>query len=291
MNQLNHIYHYLGTEGIRITVADITSAAIEAQEIHNLPSLSAMILGKILNAAAILATDFKNHEGVSLKWETNTGLGTIHADAYEGRYIRGFVEHPDDGCTAYSKEAEAASVNNNGKLFVTRYSLLKLPYVSAVDLSKDNVASCVSAYLNDSDQTLSYVQIEGKINESGKITRMAGFMAQLMPEGNVRLFHELFDGNQIDIFGSEDDENSLLHILNKEDYVLLGDAPVTFRCTCDEERIKTSLQSLPESEQQSLLEDAHIEIQCHYCGRNFNISRETLMQWFNENKSKGDHVQ
>lgn len=66
-----------------------------AQEIHHLPSLSAVILGKVLNAAAILAMDFKNHEGVSLKWVTNSPLGTIHADTKEG--MCGDIENPDDG--------------------------------------------------------------------------------------------------------------------------------------------------------------------------------------------------
>ena len=63
MSHLNRIQHYLSTEGIRITFADVMDAAKEAQEIHHLPSLSAVIMGKVINAAAILAMDFKNHEG------------------------------------------------------------------------------------------------------------------------------------------------------------------------------------------------------------------------------------
>lgn len=59
MSVMNQIDHYLSTDGIRITVADITDAAREAQEIHHLSSLSAVILGKVLNASAILAMDFK----------------------------------------------------------------------------------------------------------------------------------------------------------------------------------------------------------------------------------------
>ena len=160
MSEMNRIDHYLSTDGIRITVADVTDAARRAQEIHHLPSLSAVILGKVLNAAAILAMDFKNHEGVSLKWVTNSPLGTIHADAYEGRYVRGFIESPDDGTIPYTSAEEAKWVSRRGKLFVTRYSLLKMPYVSAVNLSDGDTASCVSDYINSSDQTLSHVEIE-----------------------------------------------------------------------------------------------------------------------------------
>lgn len=290
MSHLNRIQHYLSTEGIRITFADVTDAAKEAQEIHHLPSLSAVIMGKVINAAAILAMDFKNHEGVSLKWVTNSPIGVIHADAYEGQYVRGFLENPDDGSVPYSPEVEPSYVSNEGKLFVTRYSLLKLPYVSAVDLKKGDVAACVSDYINSSDQTLSYVGIEGKVDEKGQILRMAGFIAQLMPEEDEKLFHELFnDQKKWDVFEESDREDSLAGLLKKDNYVLLSDAPISFRCTCGEDRIRHSLQGLPKKEQESLLEDDHIEIACHYCGKKYEISRETLTKWFNEDK--GGNVQ
>lgn len=289
MSEMNRIDHYLSTDGIRITVADITDAAREAQEIHHLPSLSAVILGKVLNAAAILAMDFKNHEGVSLKWETNSPLGTIYADAYEGRYVRGFLEHPDDGSVPYAPDREADWISRKGKLFVTRYSLLKMPYVSAVDLSNSDAAACVSDYINSSDQTLSHVELEALIDGEGKIMRMAGFIAQLMPEGDRKLFEELFSKDRKwDLFDESGKENALSTLLHKENYVLIGSAPISFRCTCGEDRIKHSLQGLPQNEQNSLLEDDHIEIECHYCGKKYEISRETLIKWFNE---KGGNVQ
>ena len=259
MSEMNRIDHYLSTDGIRITVADVTDAARRAQEIHHLPSLSAVILGKVLNAAAILAMDFKNHEGVSLKWVTNSPLGTIHADAYEGRYVRGFIESPDDGTIPYTSAEEAKWVSRRGKLFVTRYSLLKMPYVSAVNLSDGDTASCVSDYINSSDQTLSHVEIEALTDKEGKIIRMAGFIAQLMPEGDKKLFGELFaKDRKWDLFDESGKEASLSTLLHKENYILLGSAPVSFRCTCGEDRIKHSLQGLPLAEQQGLLDDDHI---------------------------------
>ena len=119
--------------------------------------------------------------------------------------------------------------------------------------------------------------------------RMAGFIAQLMPEGDRKLFEELFSKDRKwDLFDESGKENALSTLLHKENYVLIGSAPISFRCTCGEDRIKHSLQGLPQNEQNSLLEDDHIEIECHYCGKKYEISRETLMKWFNE---KGGNVQ
>lgn len=283
MPLLNAIEHYLSTDGIRITLADVSDAAGKAQDIHHLQPLAAVIMGKILAASAILAMDFKNHEGVSLKWVTGSPLGTIHSDAYEGRYVRGFPDHPECSLPDYTPEEEVSCVSNPGSLFVTRYSLLKQPYVSAVNLSKGDVAQCISEYINASDQTLSHVEIEAKLDDSGHIIRCSGFIAQLMPGGNKELFHKLFDSNEkLDLLG--EGSHSISSLLQKEDYILLGKAPVSYRCTCSEDRIRNSLLGLPPEEQQGLLEDEKIEVVCHYCGRKYNISRETLKKWFQEKK-------
>lgn len=55
----NSIQHLLNHEGLRITVADVTDAAKEAGNIHNLSLFSEIIIGKILAATAALATAFQ----------------------------------------------------------------------------------------------------------------------------------------------------------------------------------------------------------------------------------------
>ena len=69
--KINTIQHYLSMSGIRITVSDVSSAAAKVQELHHLPALTAVIMGKILAGTSVLATDFKNHEGISILWQTN----------------------------------------------------------------------------------------------------------------------------------------------------------------------------------------------------------------------------
>lgn len=89
MLKANYIRHYIHEKGIRLTTADVSSGIAEMLKIHRLPLLSSAIMGKILACTAVLATDFKNHEGISLLWKTNTTLGTIRSDMYDGKYIRG----------------------------------------------------------------------------------------------------------------------------------------------------------------------------------------------------------
>ena len=77
----NTIQHYLSADGIRLTVADTSNVSLEAEAIHHLPPASARILAKAMTGAAILINDFKNHEGISIRWVTGSPLGAIHVDA------------------------------------------------------------------------------------------------------------------------------------------------------------------------------------------------------------------
>ena len=287
MINTNSIAHYLNPKGIRITVADVSDAAAKIQEIHQLPELTASIMGKILAGTAALATDFKNHEGGSLQWKTNSVLGTIHTDAYEGSYVRGFVDHADEGLDI-TEENEKNLVSAAGaKLTVTRYSLLKMPYNSTVLLTDGNISQCFTQYIEQSDQTLSFVGTEAKISPEGKIIRAAAYIAHLLPEGDKESFLSVLKEGPYFIF-TDDSDKSIHSLLESKEFALLTSSPVSFRCTCSEERIKNSLMSLPEVEKQKLSEDENIEIFCHYCGKSYKIFRDTFKSWLS---NEGGHIQ
>ena len=92
---------------------------------------------------------------------TGSPLGAIHVDAYDGRFVRGFLDHPEAGDGVPCDDVhEAALAAAKGQLFVTRYSLLKLPYTSTVNLSHGDISACLTEYMNTSEQTLSAVKLD-----------------------------------------------------------------------------------------------------------------------------------
>lgn len=105
------------------------------------------------------------------------------------------------------------------------------------------------------------------------------YFAQLLPEGNKEKFTQYFR-NRNHLFSKEGlfQGHELETLIKEGGFSIIKEAPVAFRCTCSEERIKTALVALPKSERVSLLKDEYIEISCHYCGkirkyqeRRFNI--------------------
>ena len=77
-----------------------------------------------MTGAALLAGDYKNHEGVSLKVAGDGPLGAVHADCFDTNKLRGYVDNPqvDLPLKANGKLDVAAGVGQHGQLTVTRFT-------------------------------------------------------------------------------------------------------------------------------------------------------------------------
>ena len=181
---------------------------------------------------------------------------------------------------------EKLLISDKAQLTVTRYSLVRTPYSSRINLSFGNISECLGQYLKQSDQIKSFIFVTAAVSPEKKITRAAGIFAQLLPEGNKKKFTQYFR-NRNHLFSKEGlfQGHELETLIKEGGFSIIKEAPVAFCCTCSEERIKTALVALPKSERVSLLKDEYIEISCHYCGKIRKISRETLQHWFQKEGS------
>lgn len=282
------VQHFLTSDGIRLTVASIDTATKIAQSNHDLSELPAGILAQVITGAVLLANDFKNKEGVSLKWYTSGSAGIIYADAYDGQFVRGYADCKNDSLERYSPQAESDALGTAGKLVATRYSLLRTPYISAIDLSVSSVADGIETYVMRSDQTLSSVKTFVNFDASGKLKQASGYMAQLLPEGNAKRFDSLFSKRSFYDM-KKGSKTSLDEMIEKEGFILLSQNKISFRCTCSEDRIRQGILILPPEEQKALLQDDVTEVACHYCGKIYQFPRDLISQWIHDHAKEVNH--
>ena len=88
----NQIIHYTSDELIRVSIALTTGIVEKARQRHNLSPVASAALGRTMTGAALLAGDYKNHEGVSLKVAGDGPLGAVHADCFDTNKLRGYVD-------------------------------------------------------------------------------------------------------------------------------------------------------------------------------------------------------
>lgn len=262
----NHIRHYIHEKGVRFTVADVTSAVEDMQKIHAWPLLYEVVLGKILAGTAVLATDFKNHEGISISWTTQSPFGVIRTDAYEGRYVRGYIEGEKEAISVPPEVERQWLTGKDARLKVTRYSLLKQPYTSTISLQEGTIAECFEQYKKQSDQVMCHTEMEAVI-EHDKLKRIWSAMYELLPGGDIDFFEEITK------------HSFSLHI-ERKGFDLLFESPIAFRCTCSEERIRNTLLGLPQEEKEKLLKEPYGELICHCCGKVYKIPNHVMKKWF-----------
>ena len=62
------------------------------------------------------------------------------------------------------------------------------------------------------------------------------------------------------------------------DMEFLSSTELSFKCQCSKERLEDVLLNLGHDDMQSLVEDGHAEVCCHFCGEKYQFSREELQK-------------
>ena len=78
-------------------------------------------------------------------------------------------------------------------------------------------------------------------------------------------------------------EQILDHILGEFGLEILDKTPVNFYCNCDKKRVEKALISIGKKELQDMIDEGkEIEVNCHFCNRNYSFSVEELKEMLNK---------
>jgi molecular chaperone Hsp33 len=117
-----------------------------------------------------------------------------------------------------------------------------------------------------------------------EVIAAGGYLVQLLPEVHepplAIMAERLKDFENVDAIleaGAADPAHLLSEILYGMPYTEVGRDPVAFGCQCSVERLAASLATLPKHEIESFIADGKLlEIQCDYCGKDYEIAPELL---------------
>ncbi len=289
---MDYIKRYVSDAGLRLSVAVTTGAVDEAVKRHNLWPVSSAALGRTITGALLLAGDFKNQESVSIRISGGGPIGAIHADAFSGGRIRGYVEHPhvDIPLNSQGKLDVGAAVGINGDVSVTRFTGMEQNYSSRSALVSGEIAEDLAYYLYISEQVPSTISLGVLVSPENRILTAGGFLVQALPEANEEALITV--ENNISTIGTV--TNYLLQYKSGEGlpeaifkglpYKEVYEDTVQFGCTCSKERFSSILITLPEKDKSDILMDDVTELVCHYCNNRYTFTREELSFLFNNSQ-------
>ena len=287
------IIHYTSDELIRVSVAVTRTITQKARTCHNLSPVAAAALGRAMTGSVLLAGDYKNHEGVSLKFNGDGPLGAVHADCFDSRYVRGYVDHPqlDIPLKPNGKLDVSGAVGQHGQLSVTRFTPEKMTYTSQAELVSREIAEDLAYYLLTSEQVPSTISLGVLVARDYSIAASGGFLVQALPgakdEDLARVEANITCIGPITSYLSNhpDGEELAGIILGGMHYKELYRQPLSWRCTCSRDRIKNVLMSLRPADKEELLKDPQVEMTCQYCGARYVISHDELAAMFKQKET------
>ena len=269
---------------IRILAAQTTQTVETARQLLDLAPVATDALGRALTGSILLARLLdKNvkHQYVTLRFEGDGPLGVMIAEANVTGAARGYVSNP----VPQDETLNVSRAVGRGLLTVVRGTPpAGKPYTSQVELKGSGIAKELTRYLAQSEQISSAVLL-GVLNKRKGVAAAGGIIIQSFPhasnESIERIEKRVKEAPRLSaLLEKMPIEDVVATVLHGCDYKQIDSSfnvPVTYRCTCSQERALASLQFFPPDELRELVSQGGSEVICQFCGRRYRFSGDDLL--------------
>ncbi len=248
----------------------------KARQVHHTSPVATAALGRLLSGAAMM--------GSMMKGENDILTHQMTADSHAN--VKGYVGNPNVIIGPnYAGKLDVGAAIGYGTLSVSKDLGLKEPYNSQIPLTTSEVAEDLTYYFAKSEQVPSAVGLGVLMSKENTVEQAGGFIIQLMP---------FAEESVIDILEKKVEEITSVTTLLEEGYTpemllekLLGDfgleildtLPSQFSCNCSKDKVLKALISIGKKELREMItEGKSIEVHCHFCNTNYEISVEEMKQ-------------
>ncbi|MCI9143064.1 MAG: Hsp33 family molecular chaperone HslO [Lachnospiraceae bacterium] len=265
----------------------------KARQAHNTSPVVTAALGRLLCGGAMMGSMLKGENDLlTLQIKGDGPMQGLMVTADSQGNVKGYANVPDVILPASLQgKLDVGTAVGSGTLRVIKDMGLKEPYIGQTLLQTGEIAEDLTYYFATSEQVPSSVGL-GVLMERGNTVKQAGgFIVQLMPFAEESVIARLEENlSRITSVTAMLDqgktpEQMLECILEGLDCEITETGPVAFTCNCDRSRIEKVLISLGKQEIQDMIEEGQeIEVNCHFCNKQYKFSVEELKQLYHRSK-------
>ena len=272
---------------IRAFAAVTTQMVETAREHHNTSPVATAALGRLLTAGAMMGSMMKGEKDVlTLQIKAGGPLQGLTVTADSQGNVKGYVGNPDVCIPANSKgKLDVAGAVGPGFLTVIKDMGLKEPYSGQVMLQTCEIAEDLTYYFATSEQVPSAVGLGVLMNKNNTVRQAGGFIVQLMPFAEEEVISRLEQNVQkissvTNLLEEGHTPESLLEkVLEGFDMQINEKTDTRFHCNCSKERVEKALISIGRKELNEMIQEGKpIEMNCHFCNKNYNFTVEELKE-------------
>ncbi len=256
-----------------------------ARAAHNTSPVVTAGLGRLLSAGAMMGSMLKGDNDiltVQVKGDGPVNGITVTADS-KGN-VKGYANVPDVilPANAVGKLDVGGSVGA-GYLRVIKDMGLKEPYVGQTELQTGEIAEDLTYYFAVSEQVPSCVGLGVLMERDNTVRQAGGFIVQLMPFAEEEVINRLEENLQkiASVTTMLDEGNTpeqmLELVLEGLEPEIMDTMSCAFCCNCDKPRVEKALIGIGKKDLQEMIDEGkEIEVNCHFCNRNYVFSVEEL---------------
>lgn len=271
---------------IRAFAATTRGLVEEMRRIHNTSPVATAALGRLLTAGAMMGSMLKGDNDVltiQVKGDGPLKGMTVTADSKAG--VKGYVSEPQVILPARAGKLDVGGAVGSGSLSVIKDMGLKEPYIGQTKLQTGEIGEDLTYYFATSEQIPSSVGLGVLMEKDNTVKQAGGFIIQLMPfaeEAVIAVLEEnlkSFSSVTAVLDEGSSPEQMLTLLLGNLGVQVLDTINTSYVCNCNEERVRKAIISIgPKDLGEMIAEEKEIEVNCHFCNRNYKFSVDALKE-------------
>ena len=270
---------------IRAFAATTRDLVEHARAAHNTSPVATAALGRLLTAGSMMGVMMKGEKDLlTLQVKAGGPLEGITVTADSKGNVKGYVGNPNVILHANDKgKLDVAGAVGVGFMNVIKDMGLKEPYVGQTVLQTSEIAEDLTYYFATSEQVPSSVGLGVLMEKDNTVKQAGGFIIQLMTFTEEKVISQLEENlknvtSVTTMLEEGHTPESLLETLLKGFDIEINETiPTQFYCNCDKDRVEKALISVGRKELQEMIDEGkEIELNCHFCNRNYIFSVEEL---------------
>lgn len=288
----------------RVYVTVTTDLVQEAVSIHDTTPVASAALGRVLTAAGLMGIMLKSDEDkLTVNFKGNGQARQILATAHGDGTVKGYIANPYvDLPLKENGKLDVGGALGEGELTVIKDLGLKEPYMGTIALVSGEIADDLTAYFYISEQQNSSVALGVKVERDLSIGAAGGMIIQMLPgaeEAAVDALEEMIGKMEplttsISRVMEETPGLSQSGIVRRLMEEIFADMPEKYRlqaleereirweCDCSRERMARALATIGKEDMRGIIEeDGKAELQCHFCLKKYDFSRQELTEILN----------
>lgn len=270
---------------IRAFAATTRELVEYARSAHNTSPVATAALGRLLTGGAMMGVMMKGDKDLlTIKINGDGPIGGLTVTADSKGNVKGYVYNPGVMLPPNEKgKLDVGGALGVGVLSVIKDIGLKEPYEGQTILVTGEIAEDLTYYFATSEQTPSSVALGVLMNRDNTVRQAGGFILQLLPGASEEVISDLESklAGVSSITSLLDEgktpEMILEYLLGDFGLEILDKMPAAFECNCSKSRIEKALISVGKQELQDMIDEGKtIEVNCHFCNKNYPVTVEEL---------------